>query len=417
MQKLLEEKKACRLCGSKNITVVINLTPTPLANDFVKREFLDKPQERFPLNVFLCENCKSLQLQHTVDPGLLFKHYVYVSGTSPSFVNHFKKYADSLMKKFSMGSGNFVVEIGSNDGTLLKCFQEKGIEVLGIDPAIEISAEANKKGIETIPDFFTRDNAEKIKAGRGEADLIIANNVFAHIDDLQNVVEAVKILLKDNGVFVFEVSYFANMYQDCLFDMIYHEHLFYHTIKPLQIFFESNGMKIIDVEKVSTHGGSIRCSTALINSVWEIEKSVAEFINYEKHLGFENLETYINYNENINKIKSDLNSLLKELKDKGKSIAGYGAPAKATTFLYHFELENYLNFIVDDSPWKQNLYSPGLHIPIVNTDYMYKNMPDYILILAWNFSDPIIKNNTEYLNKHGKFIIPLPEIKVVNNEE
>ena len=403
----------CRLCNSSNLISVLELESTPPANAFVTEEECIKEQKKYPLKLFFCNNCNHVQLTDIVDPRELFSNYVYVSGTSPVFVNHFKNYAKTIIKEYSPDSNKYVLDIGSNDGTLLKFFKEMGYKVIGVDPAEEISKKANQDGIFTINGFFDLEMAENIKDKYSNASLITANNVFAHCDDLSGITDAVSKLLTPEGLFVFEVSYLVDVYQKTLFDTIYHEHLSYHSVTPLIKFFESKGMTLIDVLKVNTHGGSIRCVIKNSSNA-EVKKSVDTFVNLEKSLSFHESNTFIKFSNKIEERKKELCDLLKKIKAEKKSIAGFGAPAKATTLMYEFGLNNdILDFIVDDSPLKQGLFSPGLNIPVFSSSQIETLKPDYLLILAWNFADSIIKNNQKFIASGGKFIIPLPTLEVI----
>lgn len=404
----------CRLCNSSNLISVLKLESTPPANAFVTEEECIKEQKRYPLKLFFCNNCNHVQLTDVVDPRELFSNYVYVSGTSPVFVNHFKNYAKTIIKDHSPDLNKYVLDIGSNDGTLLRFFKEMGYKVIGVDPAEEISKKANQDGIFTINGFFNLEMAEKIKDKYSYASLITANNVFAHCDDLSGITDAVSKLLAPEGLFVFEVSYLVDVYQKTLFDTIYHEHLSYHSVTPLIKFFESKRMTLIDVVKVNTHGGSIRCVIKNNSSNAEVKKSVKTFVNLEKSLAFHESSTFIKFSNKIEERKKELCDLLKKIKADKKSIAGFGAPAKATTLMYEFGLNNdILDFIVDDSPLKQGLFSPGLNIPVFSSSQIETLKPDYLLILAWNFADSIIKNNRKFIESGGKFIIPLPTLEVI----
>lgn len=407
-------RTTCRLCRSRNLELVLSLTPTPPANAFLTAADLDKNEERFPLDAFFCRDCAHVQLLDVVDPAILFKHYVYVSGTSPVFVKHFQNYAAEMIRKLKLDKNAFVVEIGSNDGTLLRFFKDAGLRVLGIDPAEAIARDATQKGIETISTFFTSKLAEAIHTEHGKADLIIANNVFAHADDLHDIVTGIRSLLKPHGVYVFEVSYLADVYEKTLFDTIYHEHLCYHSVKPLCGFLGANGMELIAAQSVDTHGGSLRATAQLAGGPHRVEPSVAEFVRREEALGLDKAATLKGFSAKINKLRDELNTLLKKLKGEGKRIAAFGAPAKATTLMLHFGIgPEFVDFIVDDSPLKQGLYSPGFHIPVVSSTEIYNRKPDYLVILAWNFAEPIIAKHAQFQQQGGRFIVPLPAIRVI----
>lgn len=407
-------RTTCRLCRSTRLTEVVKLAPTPPANAFVAATELGKAQPLFPLNVFFCEDCAHVQLLDVVDPRILFEHYVYVSGTSPVFVAHFKEYAAFIMDRFKPAAGGLVLDIGSNDGTLLSFFQKAGMTVLGVDPAKEIATDATARGIETINGFFGIDLGRKLAAERGRAAVITANNVFAHIDDLTGVTEGVRALLAPDGIFVFEVSYLVDVMQNTLFDTIYHEHLDYHSVKPLISFFANHGMELVEAVRIESHGGSLRGIAQLKGGRHKINASVAAAIDEEERLGLDKAETFRNFARQIDDLKADLGGLLCSLKAEGKSIAAFGAPAKATTLMYHFGIgPELIDFIIDDSPLKQNLYSPGMHIPVLSSAAIAERKPDYLLILAWNFARSIIAKTRSFSDAGGKFIIPIPKVEVV----
>jgi len=423
-------RKDCRLCGSEELEKTFDLEDSPPANEFVTESEIDKPQEKFPLGLWECQNCGHVQLPVVVSPDQLFRNYVYVSGTSPVFVDHFRKYAESLTNRANFRKGDWVIDIGSNDGTLLKFFKEKGARVLGVDPARDIAAKATAEGIETIPEFFTSELAQKISEERdirttkaNGAKFITANNVFAHADDLGDIVNGVKKLLDTNGIFVFEVSYLVDVIEKNLFDTIYHEHLSYHHLGPLIKFMLSYNMMVSHAERIDTHGGSLRvyCTSLFSSAFGKPSSLVQEILEHEfkmnlKGSGFDDV---FNGFMPLHSLKSKIDSLrdqllnrLKEIKSRGKSVVVFGAPAKATTLMHHFKLgKETIDFVVDDSPLKQGLFTPGTHIPVVSSSTLYEKKPDYCVILAWNFAEPIMKNHQAYLEQGGKFIVPIPELK------
>jgi len=406
-------RKDCRLCSSNNLISILKLEPTPPANAFITKEQKKEKQICFPLELFFCKNCFHVQLLDIISPKLLFENYLYVSGTSKVFVKHFEEYAKEILEKYPLSKNARVMDIGSNDGTLLQFFKGEKYFVLGIDPAKKISEDTSKKGIETITDFFNYELALKIRKQYGPISLITANNVFAHIDDLVDFVKGIHHILSKDGIFVFEVSYLADVIRNTLFDMTYHEHLSYHSILPLMTFFTKNDLELIDVIKTNVHGGSIRCIVQLQGGIHKIRDSVDQIIKEEIEMGLNDLSVFIKFAENINLQKSKLLELLKKIKDENKTIAGFGAPAKSTTLLYHFNIDpKIIEYIVDDNKLKQNLFSPGKHIPIVSSNIIYENTPDYLLILAWNFAESIMKNHQEFKKQGGKFIIPLPRLEI-----
>ena len=406
-------RATCRLCGGSHLSEVLKLEPTPPANAFVSKAQRDQLQPTFPLDIFFCEDCHHLQLLDVINPAVLFENYVYVSGTSPVFVKHFEDYVAFVVDQYTPASGSLVFDIGSNDGTLLKAFNKAGYRVLGVDPAREIAAQASADGIETITGFFTSAMAGDIRSGHGAASVITANNVFAHIDDLGGVMDGVWDLLDDDGVFIFEVSYLVDVFEHTLFDTIYHEHLAYHSVGPLVPFMQSHNMELIGAARVSSHGGSLRVVVQKAGGARAVSSSVNELVELEKKMGLDKAKTYRDFGSRIEVLKAELSSLLRRKKDEGRTIAAFGAPAKATTLMYHFCIgEDIIDFIVDDSPLKQGLYSPGMHIPVVSSKAIYDKKPDDIVILAWNFAVPIMENHKAFQESGGTFIVPLPIVKI-----
>jgi SAM-dependent methyltransferase len=397
------------------LDLVLSLKPTPLANALISANQLDLQEPSIPLDVFACRECEHIQLLDVVDPEVLFRDYVYVSGTSAVYVDYLREYSLDVAGKHHLETGSLVIEIGSNDGTLLHHFKDQGMRVLGIDPARNLAGLAAESGIETICDFFSPELAEEILETHGQASVAMANHVFAHADDLESIVKGVRRILTPDGVFVFEVSYLLDVYRSVLFDTIYHEHVSYHTVGPLVDFFQRLGMQLVNAQRVSHQGGSLRCTVQLAGGPWAVEPSVQQLISLEsQELGADLPETFRKFGERIDVERHRLTELLAELSAHGKRVAGYGAPAKTTTLMHHFELDSsQIEFIVDDSAFKQGLYTPGLHIPIVPSEEIYLRKPDYLLVLAWNFADSIIAKHKAFSEAGGKFIVPLPTFRVV----
>ncbi len=403
----------CRLCKGKKLKKILDLGETPPANSFLKKSQLKDKEDFFPLIVNFCTDCSQLQLSHVVSPEILFRHYVWVSSTSPVTVAHFEEYANSVFHNLKLKKNDLVVEMGSNDGVLLKPFKKLGAKVLGVDPALNVARRATKEGILTLPDFFNVKIAKQITKKYGKAKIITANNVFAHINDLDEIVKAVYELLDKEGAFVIEAPYNIDLVEKNLFDIVYHEHLSYLAIKPLDKFFKSFGMQIFNVVKRPVHGGSVRIFVKMSGAAHKIRESVKEFINLEERKKLSDINTYYEFAKNIEKNKISLLKLLKELKKENKSIAGYGAPAKSTTLLHYFGIgKETIDFIVDDSPFKHGLFTPGKHIQVVAAQNLYTRKPDYLLILAWNFAESIMKTHEKFRKQGGKFIVPVPVPKV-----
>jgi SAM-dependent methyltransferase len=344
----------------------------------------------------------------------MFSNYAYVSGTAKSFIQHFHNLADQIITKFSLDQSSFVVEIGSNDGTLLERFQNSDIPVLGVDPAANIALLANESGIPTRNDYFTLNVATDILSEFGLADVIIANNVLAHTTQLNNIVAGVQKLLSPKGVLVFEVSYLLDVVQKLLFDTIYHEHVSYHSIKPLKAFFESFGLEIFNVELIPSHGGSIRVYVQHKNGPHAVHFSVDGCISAENESLLHLVETYVSMKKRIDLLKEKIQVLFAQIKNSGSKICGFGAPAKATTLMYEFNIgSEIVEFIIDDSPLKQGMFTPGLHIPVQPRSYLATHKVDYVIILAWNFAEQIVDELKTSLDGEVVFIVPLPELEIL----
>lgn len=408
------KRKDCRLCRSTDLVRVIDLTPTPPGNQFLKPEEAQQPEETFDLFVMHCQNCSHLQLGIVVDPEILFQRdYKYVSGTSPVFVRHFQEYAEWVCREYGIAAGGLVVDIGSNDGTCLRCFKELGFPVLGVDPAIEIAAEATASGIPTWAEFFDGGIAARIAAKHGKAAFITSHNACAHIDDLESVMRGVEALLDDDGVFIFEVGYAVDVYDNAYFDTIYHEHVDFHTVKPLVMFFERLGMAVVDVVRVPTQGGSIRVVVRKKTLPdLEVHDRVEACLALERARRFDDPETFREFARRIDRVGTELRHTLEAFLAEGKRIAAYGAPTKSTTLLTHFGIGDKVEYIVDDNPKKQGLVSPLHHIPVVSRETLEESPPDYLLILAWNFAEPIMEMNRDFAGQGGRFILPMPDVKI-----
>ena len=403
------------MCGEGSLTKAMSLTPTPPGNDFLTKEELGRDEPVYPLDLYFCEACHHIQLGHVVDPKILYqKNYSYVSATSAYFVNHLKHYAKDMVERFDLKPGDLAVDIGSNDGTCLSFFKDKGMKVVGVDPATEIAGKATENGIDTIADFFGYRLAVELRKKYGTAKYITSHNACAHIDNLFDVVKGVEHWLDADGVFVLEVGYFVDVYSNTWFDTVYHEHVDYHTVAPFEKLFNRVNMELISVERISPQGGSIRVMAQKKGGIIKRDDSVDELIALEAKLGLDKAETLRKLNHKISQVRDKLHNLIHSLKADGKSIAGFGAPTKATTLMAHFGLDaTVLDFIVDDNPLKQGLFTPITHIPVLSADALYKMKPDYVLILAWNFAEPIMQMHKKYSEQVGQFILPMPNPEIV----
>jgi len=401
----------CRLCASAALECVLRLTPTPPANAMVSGEERAKPQTAYPLDVYRCSVCGHLQLLDIVDPKVMFTHYLYVSSTSPVMVAYLRNQCETIIRRLQLKPGDLVVEIGSNDGTLLRFFKEAGMRVLGVDPAANVAPDAAE--IETVADFFNAEVAARIREKYGPAKAICAYNVCAHIDDFRGVIDGVSSLLAPDGQFVFEVGYLLDVYLKTLFDTVYHEHVDFHHVEPLKRFFSGRGLNLIHAERSDIQGGALVCYVGS-PAAGKNDASVDELIALEHEAGLHRAETFRRWEAAIAQRGSELMVLLRGLKAKGKSIAAFGAPAKATTLMHHFNLDSsVLDYIVDDNPLKQGMFTPGLHIPVYSPEVLYQKKPDYVLLLAWNFAAPIIKKHSRYAGDDSRFILPLPNLAII----
>jgi SAM-dependent methyltransferase len=410
----VKHKTDCRLCGSSSLDHVLPIRPSAIGDAFVTADHLGEKQDLYPLDCYLCLDCGHLQNLDVVDPDILFRDYTYRTSVSLGLVEHFKRYAQSAVSSLGIPEGSLVVEMGSNDGSLLKAFKNEGMRVQGIDPARDIAAAATADGIPTIPDFFTSALAERIKSEQGEAKLFCANNVFAHIDNMSDVVKGIRLVLANDGAFVFEVSYIVDMIDNMVFDTIYHEHVSHHALIPLEAFLNRHDMSLFHVERTGTKGGSIRCF-AQPRSAGKRPRSseLLQLIAEEERRGITKPQIYRDWFDAIEKAKRSVLSYLDEAIAAGKLVAAYGASTTTTTLLYHFELEGRVKFIVDDNPLKQGRFSPGAHIPVLPSSELATRKPDIVVVLAWIYAEPILKRNQAYLEAGGRFLVPLPEPQIV----
>lgn len=408
MPKFIKKKSTCRICGSKKLENFLNLGSTPAANKFLKKKDF-KQEIWFPLVVYFCQDCYLVQLLDVVDKKYLFSQYVYFYSVMPTASQHFTGYAIRAIDRFITNpKKQLILEIGSNDGLLLKAFRNFGCnKVLGVDPAKNITKLANKNGIPTITDFFSYSLANKIVKKYGKAKLVIANNTVAHIDDLQGLVKGIKKTLDNKGVFIFEVPYIMDIFDQVAFDSIYHEHLSFFSLLPLITLFKQHKMEIFDVKLVKRQGNSIRVFVSAPGN-YRISRQVKKLLRNEKKKGLYKFKTYQKLAKNVEENKIKLNKLLHELKEKQFRIAAYGAPARGNTILNYCDIgPNLLEFATEELESKINLYTPGMHIPVIDVKKARKTPPDYYLLLSWTYKDEILKKERDFIKKKGKFIIPV----------
>jgi|TARA_B100001996_G_scaffold208432_1_gene159873 2-polyprenyl-3-methyl-5-hydroxy-6-metoxy-1,4-benzoquinol methylase len=404
--------KFCRLCNSKNLKKVFDLGRTPLANSYLKIE-ISKKLRKYPLKLNYCNNCGHLQLTHSIKPSKMFSNYLYKTNTSKKNFLHFKSYANEIKKMFK-NRNTKILDIASNDGTFLNFFEKKKFFRLGIDPAKNLKKLSLKKGITQIDDFFTMKKSENIKKKYGKFDIITANHVCAHVEDLNDFFNGVQNLLKDEGLFVFEISYRASVLKKNTFDTIYHEHLDYHALYPISKFVKKFNLNVVNFKTPDAQGGSLRVYVSK-NKNSKNQKSIKkQILKEKKQLNLFNVSTYKKFEKKIINCKNKLNSLIQNCINNNMSIAGYGAAAKTTTFLNYFKIsEKNIKFIFDDNKLKQGLCIPGTKIKILDPLNMNKKNIDVLIIFAWNYAELIIAKNKKFKKKGGKFLIPFPNPRLI----
>lgn len=408
----------CRLCDSQKLELVLPIAASPVADAYVPRERLTETQDAYPLDLYLCDGCGHVQNVDVVNPDILFRDYIYVTSSSLGLVEHYRKYADDVTAQFGVKPGALALEIGSNDGSLLGFFKAKGLKVLGIDPARRIAEEATARGIPTLPEFFGSKLAEGLRKDHGPAAIVAANNVFAHADNLADIVQGIRTMLGDDGVFIFEVSYLPDIVDRFLFDTVYHEHVSYHSILPLARFFEKLGMQLFDVQRISSKGGSIRgFAQRTPEGRHAVTSRVTEMIAEETRRGFDKPAVYLEYGAAIAARRAAVQKVVDDARASGKTVAGYGASSTVTTLMWDFELSEKLEFLADDNPLKQGLFAPKCHLPVLPSEELYSRRPDCVVILAWNYAEPIMKRHQRYLAEGGTFVVPLPELRVITEPQ
>ncbi|WP_373034670.1 class I SAM-dependent methyltransferase [Sulfurimonas sp.] len=403
----------CRFCKTKLNNVFVDLVNSPASNSFLTKEQLDEPEVFYPLKIYVCEKCKLVQIdEYKKSDDIFDKDYAYFSSFSISWLAHAKEYVEKIIDKLSLDNESLVTEIASNDGYLLQYFKENNIPCIGVEPTSSTASVAKEKGIEVIEDFFGSELANTLN----KSDLILGNNVLAHVPDINDFVKGLKIALKDNGTITMEFPHLLNIIKENQFDTIYHEHFSYLSFYTVKQIFEKQGLKLYDVEKLTTHGGSLRIyATHLENGNKNILESVTDLLNEEKEFGLFDIDIYKNFQKKANKVKYDLLDFLLKAKKENKKVIAYGAAAKGNTLLNYVGVKNdIIEFVVDKSPYKQGKYMPASHIPILNEDNIEQYKPDYILILPWNIKDEVIEQLNYVKAWNCKFVIAIPTLKVIN---
>jgi SAM-dependent methyltransferase len=409
-------RATCRFCGNGLRHTVADLGMSPMANSYRKPEELNRMEPFYPLHAYVCDRCFLVQLEAFQSGEEIFSEYAYFSSYAQALLDHGKAYADAMGDRFGLGAHSKVVEVAANDGYLLRWFLPKGIPVLGVEPAANVAEAARKLGIPVEVLFFGRDTAAQLKDAGHAADLMAANNVVAHVPDINDFVAGFKVLLKPTGVATFEFHHVLNLLRLNQFDTIYHEHFCYHSLTTFSKILAHHALRVFDVEEINTHGGSLRVFCQPEGTgVQPLSPRVAAMLAREKEAGLDTLAPYLAFNERVKAMKRRLLAFLVEAKDAGKSIAAYGAPAKGNTLLnYAGVRSDFIDYTIDRNPHKQNHFLPGTQIPILGPERLAETRPDYLLILVWNLKDEVIEQMKHLRDWGGKFLVLIPEVKVID---
>ena len=405
----------CRICKSEKLYTFLDLGTMPIPNGFLEKKDLGTHEPRYPLGTAVCESCWLVQLTHVVPAELMFSNYLYVPSTSTTMLDHFQSMAHDLIERFAFTGDDLIIDIGSNDGTLLNYFRQKGLSVLGIDPASNLAHLARMKGVNTINSLFSSDLAAELHQQKVKPKLIVATNVVAHMQDLHDLCKGVKLLLDDQGVFVTEFPYLLDMVEKNEFDTIYHEHLSYFALQPLVRLFEMHDMEIFDFRRLPVHGGSMRISVAKKGSRHTVTPKLKECLQNELN---RKINTRALYDDFANRVYSNTKKLvecLKAYKAEGKRVVGYGASAKGNVLLNFCQITpDLIEYVVDSIPYKQWRFTPGTHLPVYPEQKLEEDHPDYILLLAWNFKEEIMEKQALFRKRGGRFLVAVPEVKVLD---
>jgi hypothetical protein len=407
-------RTSCRVCESTNLERILSLGPSPLANAFLESTDQFAAERRYPLDLFFCHTCSLLQLLDVVDPEVLFRHYLYVTGTSATMAHHNEAYAGTLVDLLDLDADDLVVEVASNDGSLLRCFRERGVRTLGIEPARNLAAEASAAGIETLSEFFSSGVARALRAQRGAARAVVANNVLAHVDLPREFLSGCRELVADDGLIVIEVPYVGDLLDRVEYDTVYHEHLSYFSVTSLLALCDRVGLGVVRIDRLPVHGGSLRIYISRLADGHTA--AVRELGADEQRAGLHTVARYRRFAGDVESSRTSLVSLLEQLRAQGRQVVGYGAPAKGNTLLNYCGIDaRLLPYTVDRNRRKVGLFTPGTHIPVRDVSALYEGVhdPDYVLILAWNFADEIMQQEHRYRDRGGRFIVPVPEAQVV----
>lgn len=406
--------EACIVCGSSEVETFLDLGDTALANKFLTQAELTEPERHYPLVVGFCNGCGHVQLTDHVPPSAMFEDYLYVSSASATLAEHLRGLSDVVSERLQLGAGDLVIDIGCNDGTLLKGFRRHGVRALGVDPAENLAELFDDPEIARYTGFFDADSAVEIRETYGPASAVTATNTFPHIPDLAGFVKGLDTVLAPGGAFVLEAHYMADILDQVAFDTVYHEHVSYWALGPMTRLFEAHGMQVVHVERLPIHHGQLRAYVQR-QGEGEVDSTVNELLEAERASGIDRIETYRAFAERVQGLRTELQNTLADLRSQGAQVVGYGAPAKGNTLLGFLGLgPDDLDYIADRSPLKQGRYTPGTHIPVVAPERLLEDQPEYVVLLAWNFADEVLEQQAEYRRRGGQFIIPVPEVRILS---
>lgn len=414
MKKIYTTRSTCRLCNSKNLNLVVPLGKSPVSEKYLTKENLSETQIRVPLDLHFCLDCTHVQILDIVDPNFLWSDFTFKTSHNPALVEHFNDLTKRILNFNPIGTNDLIIDVGSNDGTLLRCFKEAGYgNILGVDPANVIAAEAAQNGIPTMTAVMNEETAQTILKENGQAKIVTANNVYAHVDDLAGLTTAIKTVMKKDGIFVFEVSYLLDVVEKMLIGTIFHEHLCYHSVRAIKSFLKTQHLELIHVERGPEQGGSIVGYGQFCGGPRHIQDSVDKLLELEKERKLYKPETIRGMYDGLESVKAEVRGLISDLKKNEKSVAGFGAARAGTTLLSYFEIGHQIDFLVDDNKSKHYKFSPGDKIEVFPTSEIYHKRPDYLLILAWLHADIIIKKHHRFIDEGGAFLCLLPDVKIV----
>lgn len=414
MSFAVAHRDTCRLCDDSDVKLVVKLNPVPLAEKYTSTPDEAKNAPTFPIDLYMCNKCSHVQLLDVIDSKNLWEDYTYHSGQTQGIVNHFKEVSDKVIAKYSPAADSLVIDIGSNDGTLLRFFKNAGYRVHGVDPAREIAQKATESGIETTPSVLTKEVAAAIREKCGPASVVTAFNVYAHADNLSDMTDSIRLLLADDGVFMFEVQYLMDIVDKVLLGTIFHEHMSHHSLKPLIKFLDSHQLELIDVERVSIQKGSIIGVAQPKGGPRKVSSAVTELVKLEDDRKLDKLVVMEEFNQRIERNREVARQLIKSWKEQGFTVAGYGAARSGPTLMAQFEFTNEIQYIFDDHPQKVNRFSPGNGVPVLPTSELLAKKPDVVIILAWIHARTIIEKSQAYLDQGGRFVVCTPDVRVID---